>query len=465
MATFQTQTRTAELLEHVVEELDVPPSKHQDARQHYEAVGDWLGREGSALHPYQPVIYPQGSFVLGTAIRPVDCGEYDVDAVCLLRRSPTAPTQQWLKSAVGDRLRAHETYAGMIDPREGGRRCWTLRYADGSQFHLDILPALPDDYRWLLSLGVPEHRARHAMRITDRDRLNNQEWPRSNPAGYAAWFRDRMSVALQEAKIAMAAEKRAEVVSIPDDEVRTPLHRVVQLLKRHRDVTFGCDEDRPISVIITTLAALACQNETDLDTAYRSVVPAMRNHIRRAAAAYEHRGAASTRVRAREIVTLFESAAPVPNEMPACDAAEFLFEIRELVGESILAGGGKRGVGPGDQRRRRLVDGDHGASGTLPRDTPAPWKVHAEDHAATTRSHALGCGQSLRDCAAGQDYKGYASCSQHIARSCAMTSTSRRRSLACSSITVQGSAIADILARMTRSRLKRCPTCTDAPSM
>jgi len=56
--------------------------------------------------------------------------------------------------------------------------------------------------------------------------------------------------------------------------------------------------------------------------------------------AYEHRGAGSTRVRARELVSLYESAAPVPNEMPARDANEFLFEIRELVGESIIVGGG-----------------------------------------------------------------------------------------------------------------------------
>jgi hypothetical protein len=57
--------------------------------------------------------------------------------------------------------------------------------------------------------------------------------------------------------------------------------------------------------------------------------------------AYEHRGPGSTRTRSRDLVVLYESAAPVPNEMPARDANEFLFEIRELVGESIAAGGGE----------------------------------------------------------------------------------------------------------------------------
>lgn len=56
--------------------------------------------------------------------------------------------------------------------------------------------------------------------------------------------------------------------------------------------------------------------------------------------AYEHRGEGSTRVRARDIVTLYEEAAPVPNEMPGPDANEFLFEIRELIAESVQASGG-----------------------------------------------------------------------------------------------------------------------------
>lgn len=57
--------------------------------------------------------------------------------------------------------------------------------------------------------------------------------------------------------------------------------------------------------------------------------------------AYERRGYdGCTRDRARDIVSLYESAAPVPNEMPERDAREFLSEIRELVAESIIAGGG-----------------------------------------------------------------------------------------------------------------------------
>jgi hypothetical protein len=57
--------------------------------------------------------------------------------------------------------------------------------------------------------------------------------------------------------------------------------------------------------------------------------------------AYERRGAGSTRVRARDIIGLYESAAPVPNEMPGPDANEFLFELRELVAEAISGNKGE----------------------------------------------------------------------------------------------------------------------------
>lgn len=59
------------------------------------------------------------------------------------------------------------------------------------------------------------------------------------------------------------------------------------------------------------------------------------------AEAYDRRGSGSTRVRARDIIELYESAAPVPNEMPGPDTNEFLFEVRELVAESVLENKGQ----------------------------------------------------------------------------------------------------------------------------
>lgn len=282
MNQHNSHTRLNRTLSNLADEIDVPPSRYREAAERYEAVGTWLGADGSELARYQPSIYPQGSFALGTAVKPLGDEEYDVDAVCLLKRTPYQVTQKQLKDLVGDRLKHPQSrYKHMIEPRAGGRRCWTIRYADASKFHLDVLPAIPDDHGWLVALGVPKELAETAICLTDRKTWNNPyaEWPRSNPKGYITWFKDRMRVSLEKAKQSRAMEMHAEVEAIEDIDVRTPLQRLIQLLKRHRDMRYNGDEDKPISIIITTLAAQAYNNEADLAQAVLDVVPRMRDYI------------------------------------------------------------------------------------------------------------------------------------------------------------------------------------------
>ncbi|WP_373533071.1 nucleotidyltransferase [Vampirovibrio sp.] len=274
------------VLEQLASDLDIPLSKYDEAKQHYDAVGAWLS-ECPDLDKYDPVIFSQGSFRLGTAIHPQNCGDYDVDAVCLLRHATlfTFAHQKDLKAIVGRRLQNHKTYKAMLKPPGGGRRCWTLKYADGSKFHLDVLPAIPDDAahkQRLIQHGVDPSHARHAICITDSATWDHDiEWPRSNPEGYAEWFKTRMATTFQKHRLIQAQVMKAEVVDVPDYKVRTPLQRMVQLLKRHRDLMFQNDDDKPISIIITTLAAHAYQNEEDLmETLYQGI-PRMRAEIKK----------------------------------------------------------------------------------------------------------------------------------------------------------------------------------------
>ena len=273
--------RLNSVLSDLATELDVPPSKYREAREHYEAVGAWLDADGSELARYRPAIYPQGSFALGTAVKPVGDEEYDVDSVCLLDLTPDEITQKQVKNLVGNRLKHPQSrYKNMLDPVGGGRRCWTIRYATASKFHLDILPAIPDSYGMLL---VPSEWAETAICLTDRTTWDSPhgEWPKSNPKGYIGWFKDQMRVRLEEARRMRARQIRAQVEEIETFDVRTPLQRLVQILKRHRDGCFSDDEDKPISIIITTLAAKAYENEADLAEAVLDVVPRMRDHIER----------------------------------------------------------------------------------------------------------------------------------------------------------------------------------------
>ena len=100
--------------------------KYEEAENHYKAVGEWLAGENSDLARYNPDIYAQGSFALGTAIKPIGREEYDVDAVCKLDLSLCNITQAELKHLVGNRLKAHDKYKGMLEEK---RRCWALNYS------------------------------------------------------------------------------------------------------------------------------------------------------------------------------------------------------------------------------------------------------------------------------------------------------------------------------------------------
>jgi hypothetical protein len=285
-----------DVLEEIADALDIPPSKFEEAKSRYEAIGAWLDRDASSLAAYDPAISPQGSFLLGTVTRPLtEAEEYDVDLVCLLKASKTDFTQKSLKEAVGHEIALYALAQNMKNPPEEGRRCWTLHYADGAQFHMDILPALPDALRYQAvlkqhgygALANDPALAGQAIAITDRTLPQyaqmTDDWPQSNPAGYAAWFRGRMAVQLTKRKLAFAKRERirASIDEIHDYKVKTPLQRVIQLLKRHRDCMFANDgEHKPISIIITTLSAHAYKNEVTISDALQSILSGMASYIK-----------------------------------------------------------------------------------------------------------------------------------------------------------------------------------------
>jgi len=247
MISLPQKQQLGQLLDNAAVILDIPPDLYEKAVKKYEEVGGWLGDVDSALQPAQPVIYPQGSFRLGTIIRPLtDSDEYDVDLVCLLHLKKQSVSQEDLKSRIGRRLKQKGEYREVLTE---GRRCWTLDY-DG-QFHMDILPAIPDEQ------GID-----HSILITDKELVR---WQHSDPKNYSAWFWDRMRTAVIREKRALAEELKAQVEDVPDWKVRTPLQRAVQLLKRHRDLYFQDDQDdKPASIILTTLAAKAYLGQDDV---------------------------------------------------------------------------------------------------------------------------------------------------------------------------------------------------------
>jgi hypothetical protein len=275
-----------EALEDLAESLQVPEGRYEAAQRSFKSVGDWLHRPESTVRAANPQVYIQGSFRLGTVIRPISNAEdYDVDLVCELSLSKSKYTQHDLKTRLGYEITAYAKSHSLKDPTEG-RRCWTLQYADSAQFHLDTLPAIPDGQTQRLLLeqhGLSAKWSSTAIAITDKDNANyrilSSNWPHSNPKGYSEWFLSRMAVVFGSRRMALAMEAKASVESIPEHRVRTPLQSAIQILKRHRDQMFDGHENKPISIILTTLAAHAYQQETKIGDALFGILRRMDQFI------------------------------------------------------------------------------------------------------------------------------------------------------------------------------------------
>jgi hypothetical protein len=280
------------ILENLGKELDISKTEYEAAVKSYTAVAEQLTKDNSELLPYKPEILPQGSFMLGTMIKPVnEEDELDIDLVCQLTSKSIGWTQYVLKQKVGDQLKANTTYERMIKKPEG-RRCWTLVYAQNSNYHLDILPSIVDSgykliFEKTFSNSDIESTDDLAIRITDREddgyttNSNHLDWLKSNPFGYAKWFFRRAIVSSTR----MFSLNEA-IQPVRDFEAqKLPLQRIVQILKRHRDIMFSDDssynlDHKPISIIITTLSAQAYDKESNIMDGLINVVGKMRGLIK-----------------------------------------------------------------------------------------------------------------------------------------------------------------------------------------
>lgn len=286
-------TNKQEIIAAVAETIDIPDSAYEAADARYKDLADWFARKaGSARH--DPHIYCQGSFRLGTVIRPLsDDEEYDLDLSCELRRgvAKTSMSQRDLKLIIGRDVEAYRQARQIEQQKEEKNRCWRLRYKDDLRFHMDVVPAIPATTerrvavaRLMQRFGTNEALAREladlSVNITDRNDPNYAahalHWPVSNPEGYARWFVERMRQAGAFLENRAREARAAKVDDLPVYRWKAPLQRVVQLLKRHRDVMFVDFQDaKPISVIITTLAAKAYSGEADLATATERILSRM----------------------------------------------------------------------------------------------------------------------------------------------------------------------------------------------
>lgn len=243
-------------LKEIIANIDVSDANYEKASSRYGSLAEYI--KNSILADAEPDIYLQGSFKIGTAIKPLtEDGSYDIDIVCnMTKLSKSTQSQYDLKRKVGAVVKDYVKSNHMSNLAVESNRCWTLNYVDDDNFHIDILPSVPcyekeDDF----------------IAITDRRNLEyhaiTKNWETSNPKRYAEWFKESSN--FEAYKLAEANRIFASVERVPDYRVKTPLQRIVQILKRHAEIMFENNmEYKPSSIIITTLAAMQYREVSDV---------------------------------------------------------------------------------------------------------------------------------------------------------------------------------------------------------
>ncbi len=268
-----TKEQLNDLYERVIKTIEISDEMFDNAEKAYTDLGQWIDDKTPT---YRISIYPQGSFALGTVIKPIDDSEdYDLDLVCEFERQYGLTAEELKCDVVKPLLKTYKKTSVDI---ENKKRCWHVEYEELPNFHMDIIPA------------VHRRLAKDYIDITNHDEeTDTYEYIGSNPKGYIDWFNQRKKEArkrLVENYCREHTERilcHADIEQLKEYNFKTSLQKAIQILKRHRDIMFEDDTKnvKPISIIITTIAAELYNNEDNIVDTLSNILNNAEAYIRR----------------------------------------------------------------------------------------------------------------------------------------------------------------------------------------
>ncbi|QIZ58000.1 MULTISPECIES: nucleotidyltransferase domain-containing protein [Acinetobacter] len=202
-------------------------------------------------------IFVQGSIGLKTTIKPApeaegDMANVDADAIVLLPNAQNVDSKEVL-DALTRRFEEGTRTSTPIKPLRRGIR---IVYADENPgFHIDVTPARN-------ARGNGQSAGYGNLEVPDRE----TGWKCSTPRDYSLWLENLAKLEIQIIrkmagdKVIMESATQDPLPLYEDYAEHNPLRSTIKLLKRHRDqwaLNSESLEYRPISAVITTLAAKA----------------------------------------------------------------------------------------------------------------------------------------------------------------------------------------------------------------
>jgi hypothetical protein len=166
------------MLADVAIRIQLSPTDHQLAVDHYHAINEWLEREGSPLNGFIRDFYPQGGFSIGaTVARHSSDDEFDIDVMADVAYRIDVDPEDAL-STLHDAIRG-ERGSRYYLKTDRKTRCSTVNY-DG--MHLDVTPTVRLN-RTVEKTGLIFHSK------------PEEPWTKkslfANPHGFALWFISR----------------------------------------------------------------------------------------------------------------------------------------------------------------------------------------------------------------------------------------------------------------------------------
>lgn len=266
------ENATVEPIEQILAEIAIgvqlTSTEDKKARERYEAIRNWIERDGSPLHDRVEEFYPQGSMAIGATIRARRSDEeYDVDIVVQVKYTDTA--------SMDPEKRLNELYEA-VRGKKGSRyydatkkqsRCVTIIYRDGMR--LDMVPA---KRRWSREekVSVLPHAPGGSRSPENRNYIGNSfglaEWFKRQAGKAGAYGRQFAEFTRQYELAQIHAD--ADVQEIPEREPPQEKGLTVvglQLIKRFRNEAYkGSTAKPPPSVILARFAGEARGQATTL---------------------------------------------------------------------------------------------------------------------------------------------------------------------------------------------------------
>lgn len=243
-----------ELLARIAQHLQLDETRKGRMELAYRAISELLDQDQGFFKELEIDVYPQGSVLTGTTVRPYKGCEFDLDIVVQINELYSRFTPAVIYSALLKKLEGDNRYSDKLEEKN---RCVRINYAN--DFHMDILPGC-----------IVLYQDKNLIRIPDR---SLRDWAISNPKGFGEWFLTRAAAIRRESMLQgyynrMKVELRAEIEDLPRDDFysKSPLQRAVQLVKRYRDIYFsGANADYATSsIVLTTLMGLNYQGEPSI---------------------------------------------------------------------------------------------------------------------------------------------------------------------------------------------------------